>query len=49
MYYISTLIVEHNRQDEKVLIAIDTLIHAKSMYITYGIYLSYIPQTESNY
>ena len=34
---------------EKVLIMIDTLIHAKSMYITYGIYLSYIPQTETNY
>ena len=34
---------------EKVLIAIDALIHAISMYITYGIYLSYIPQTETNY
>ena len=34
---------------EKVLIAIDALIHTKSMYITYGIYLSYILQTESNY
>ena len=34
---------------EKVLITINTLIHAKSMYIMYGIYLSYIPQTETNY
>ena len=34
---------------EKVLIVISTLIHTKSMYIMYEIYLSYIPQTESNY
>ena len=39
-------IIQHS---EKVLIAIDALIHAKSMCITYGIYLSYIPQTETNY
>ena len=39
----------HQWRHEKVLITINALIHAKLMYITYGIYLSYIPQTETNY